>query len=97
MKSLYDIILTPVITEASMDGIANKVYTFKVAVNANKTEIKKAVETIFGVKVEKVNTLRYDGKQKRVGVHVGKTSSYKKAVVTLTEDSKAIEFFNGMI
>ena len=97
MKSLYDIILTPVITEASMDGIANKVYTFKVAVNANKTEIKKAVETIFGVKVEKVNTLRYDGKQKRVGVHVGKTTSYKKAVVTLTEDSKAIEFFNGMI
>ena len=94
----YDIIRKPVITEQSMDGVADKKYVFKVAVNATKTEIKAAVEEIFGVKVAKVNTLRQLGKVKRTGAYPkGKRADYKKAVVTLTADSKTIEFFEGMV
>ena len=94
----YDIIRKPVITEQSMDGVADKKYVFKVAVDANKTEIKAAIEEIFGVKVLKVNTLRQQGKVKRTGAYpAGKRADYKKAVVTLTADSKTIEFFEGMV
>ena len=92
----YDIIRKPVITEKSMAAMADKKYTFIVQINANKVQIKRAVEEIFGVKVEKVQTLRTMGKTKRMGVHVGKRADFKKAVVTLTEDSKSIEFFEGM-
>ena len=93
-----DIILAPVITEASMAGIALKKYTFKVACDANKIEIAKAVEEIFGVKVAKVNTLNMQGKLKRMGARpAGRRPSWKKAMVTLTADSKAIEFFEGMV
>ena len=94
----YDIIRKPVITEQSMDGVADKKYVFKVAVDANKTEIKAAIEEIFGVKVAKVNTLRQQGKVKRTGAYpAGRRAAYKKAVVTLTADSKTIEFFEGMV
>ena len=96
MKIAQDIIIAPIITEKSMSGIADKKYTFKVDVNANKVEIKKAVEEIFGVKVEKVNTINVLGKFKRMGVHVGKRADWKKAIVKLTDDSKTIEFFEGM-
>ncbi|KYH35180.1 50S ribosomal protein L23 [Clostridium tepidiprofundi DSM 19306] len=92
----HDIIRKPVITEKSMAAMADKKYTFIVDIHANKTQIKKAVEEIFDVKVEKVNTARYIGKTKRVGVHIGKRADYKKAIVKLTEDSKTIEFFEGM-
>ena len=98
MKNAYDIILKPVITEQSMEATEEKKYVFKVAVDANKSEIKKAVEDIFGVKVEKVNTLRMDGKMKRQGAApAGRRASYKKAMVKLTADSKTIEFFEGMV
>jgi large subunit ribosomal protein L23 len=97
IKTAQDIILKPVITERSMDDLQAGKYTFKVATDANKTEIKKAVETLFDVKVAKVNTLNVNGKAKRVGRYAGKTSDWKKAIVTLTEDSKAIEFFEGMV
>ena len=94
----YDIIRKPVITEQSMEGVADKKYVFHVAINATKTEIKAAVEEIFGVKVTKVNTIRMQGKVKRVGANpAGKRADYKKAVVTLTADSKTIEFFEGMV
>ena len=94
----YDIIRKPVITEQSMEGVADKKYVFKVDVNATKTEIKAAVEEIFGVKVAKVNTLRQQGKMKRTGaMPAGRRAEYKKAVVTLTADSKTIEFFEGMV
>ena len=94
----YDVILRPVITEQSMETVADKKYVFQVAINANKTEIKAAVEEIFGVKVAKVNTLRQLGKVKRTGAYPkGKRADYKKAVVTLTADSKTIEFFEGMV
>ena len=96
MRTAYDVILTPVISEQSMDVAAEKKYTFKVAVDANKTEVKSAVEEIFGVEVEKVNIMNYDGKVKRMGRNVGRTAAYKKAVVTLTEKSKEIEFFQGL-
>ncbi|MDO5649922.1 MAG: 50S ribosomal protein L23 [Gallicola sp.] len=96
MTSPQDIIIKPIITEDSMDRMEDKKYTFKVAVDANKSEIKKAVEAIFDVKVVKVNTINMKGKKKRVGQHLGRTSDWKKAIVTLTEDSKAIEFFEGM-
>ena len=97
MKSPYDIIIRPVLTEKSYDGMADKKYAFEVAINANKTEIKQAVETIFGVKVEKVNTIRMDGKAKRQGAAPqGRRANWKKAMVKLTEDSKTIEFFEGM-
>lgn len=97
MKAPQDIIIKPVITEKSMDELQNGKYTFKVAKNANKIEIKKAVEALFGVEVAKVNTLNINGKAKRVGRFEGRTSDWKKAVVTLTEDSKTIEFFEGMV
>ena len=98
MKTAYDIIIKPVITEQSMEETEAKKYVFKVAVDANKIEIKKAVSEIFGVKVEKVTTLRMDGKVKRQGRYPeGRTASYKKAVVKLTADSKTIEFFEGMV
>ena len=94
----YDIIRKPVITEQSMDGVADKKYVFKVAVNANKTQIKAAIEEIFDVKVAKVNTLRQQGKVKRTGAYpAGRRAAFKKAVVTLTADSKTIEFFEGMV
>ncbi len=97
MKAPQDIIIKPVITEKSMDELQNGKYTFKVAKNANKIEIKKAVEALFGVEVAKVNTLNVNGKAKRVGRFEGRTSDWKKAVVTLTENSKTIEFFEGMV
>ena len=94
----YDIIRKPIITEQSMEAVADKKYVFEVAINANKTEIKAAVEEIFDVKVAKVNTLRQLGKMKRTGAYPkGKRADYKKAVVTLTADSKTIEFFEGMV
>ena len=94
----YDIIKRPVITEQSMADVADKKYVFEVAINANKTEIKAAVEEIFGVKVTKVNTVRMQGKVKRNGAYpAGKRADYKKAVITLTADSKTIEFFEGMV
>ena len=86
MKTAYDIIIKPVITEQSMEATEDKKYVFQVAIDANKVEIKKAVEEIFGVKVEKVNTIRMEGKEKRQG-----------AMVKLTADSKTIEFFEGMV
>ena len=97
MKFAQDIVLAPVITENSMAGIADKKYTFKVATDATKIEIAKAVEELFGVKVAKVNTIKLPGKWKRMGVHVGKRSDIKKAVVTLTADSKKIEIFENMM
>ena len=94
----YDIIRKPVITEQSMADVADKKYVFEVAMAANKTEIKAAVEQIFGVKVAKVNTLRQIGKMKRTGAYpMGRRAETKKAVVTLTADSKTIEFFEGMV
>ena len=94
----YDIILRPVITEQSMESVADKKYVFQVAINATKTEIKAAVEEIFDVKVVKVNTVRMQGKVKRTGAYpAGRRAAYKKAVVTLTEKSKTIEFFEGMV
>ncbi len=97
MKSAYDIIRKPVITERSMMGAADNKYTFVVAPDAGKIEIKKAVEEIFGVKVVKVNTIKLPGKCKRMGVHVGMRPGKKKAVVTLSEDSKPIEIFENMM
>lgn len=96
MTNPHDIIIRPIVTEQSMADMAENKYTFVVSKKANKTEIKKAVETIFGVNVEKVNTLNYDGKVKRMGRSVGRTASFKKAVVKLAADSKEIEFFQGM-
>ena len=94
----YDVILRPVITEQSMDSVADKKYVFQVAIDANKTEIKAAVEEVFGVKVAKINTVRMQGKVKRTGAYpAGKRADVKKAVVTLTADSKTIEFFEGMV
>jgi large subunit ribosomal protein L23 len=92
----HDIIRKPVITEKSMASMSDKKYTFIVDIHANKVQIKKAVEEVFGVKVEDVKTLRNLGKIKRVGVHVGKRPDFKKAIITLTQDSKTIEFFEGM-
>ena len=96
MKSPYDIIIRPVLTEKSYDGMADKKYAFEVAIGANKTEIKKAVETIFDVKVESVNTMRTEGKMKRQGRTQRRRPERKKAYVKLTEGSKTIEFFEGM-
>ena len=93
----YDIILKPVLTEKSMSGMSDKKYTFLVNPDANKTQIKEAVEKMFeGAKVAKVNTLNADGKNKRRGMVVGKTAKTKKAIVTLTADSKDIEIFAGL-
>ena len=91
----HDIILKPIITEESMMGTAFKKYTFKVAKDANKAEIAKAVEEVFGVEVEKVTTMNYIGKPKRQGVFQGKRADWKKAVVKLKEGSKTIELFEG--
>ena len=96
MKMIQDIIIAPVITEASMDRIGAKTYTFKVAKNATKPEIANAVEVMFGVKVDKVNTINMKRKQKRQGYTSGYTAAWKKAIVTLKPDSKTIEFFEGM-
>ena len=91
----HDILKRPIITEQSMEGVAEKKYTFEVASDANKIQIKKAVEEIFKVKVQKVTTINYMGKTKRMGVHVGKRADWKKAVVKLTADSKTIELFEN--
>ncbi|WP_458863208.1 50S ribosomal protein L23 [Acidaminobacterium chupaoyuni] len=96
MKTAYDVILRPIITEKSMMGVADKKYVFEVARNSNKVEIRKAVEEIFKVKVQSVNTINVLGKEKRQGVHTGYTAKRKKAIVRLTEDSKNIEIFEGM-
>lgn len=96
MRTPYDVIIKPVISETSMDNAQIKKYTFKVATDANKTEVKKAVEEIFGVQVEKVNIMNVQGKVKRMGKYVGRTAATKKAIVTLTEKSKEIEFFQGL-
>ena len=96
MKMVQDIIIKPIITEASMDKLADKKYTFKVAANATKPEIANAVEVMFVVKVACVNTINMKKKPKRLGVHFGYTSDWKKAIVTLTADSKTIEFFDGL-
>lgn len=99
MKFAHDVIRRPVISERSMETVVDKAgneikrYTFEVALNSNKVEIKKAVEEVFGVKVASVNTMRVNGKEKRMGRYVGKTPNWKKAIVTLASDSKAIEFF----
>jgi large subunit ribosomal protein L23 len=92
----YDIIRRPVITEKSMASMSDKKYTFIVDVHANKTMVKNAIEDVFGVKVDEVKVMNIMGKNKRVGVHMGKRPDYKKAVVKLTADSKSIEFFEGM-
>ena len=97
MKAAQDIIIRPIVTEKSLSGVAFKRYTFEVAKDANKIEIAKAVETLFGVKVAKVNTVNCKGHERRRGRSVGFTSDWKKAIVTLTEDSKSIEFFEGML
>ena len=96
MKTAYDIIRRPVITEQSMADTENKKYVFEVAKDATKIDIAKAVEEVFGVKVQKVNTLNVRGKFRRQGRYEGYTRAWKKAVVTLTEGSKSIEFFEGM-
>ncbi|MCI9403178.1 MAG: 50S ribosomal protein L23 [Oscillospiraceae bacterium] len=94
----YDIIKRPIITEQSMSEIDMKKYVFEVAKDANKIEIAKAIEEIFGVKVAKVNTLNMQGKEKRTGRYpAGRRASWKKAMVTLTADSKSIEIFEGMV
>ena len=97
MKTAHDDIIRPIITEASMSRLADKKYTFEVASDANKIEIKKAVEEIFKVDVDKVNTISVKSKNKRVGYHLGKTSEWKKAIVTLKPESKTIEFFDSMM
>ena len=96
-KLAYDIILKPVITEKSMEMLTQGKYTFKVAKDSNKIEIAKAVEEIFGVSVKKVNTINVRGQYRRQGRTGGYTPSWKKAIVTLTADSKTIEFFDGMM
>lgn len=98
MTKAYDIIKRPIITEQSMSQTEMRKYTFEVAKSANKIEIAKAIEEIFGVKVQKVNTLNMIGKEKHTGRYpAGRRPSWKKAMVTLTEDSKTIEFFEGMV
>ncbi len=97
MKNSYDVILAPVITEQAMSEVAAKKYVFKVARDANKIEIKRAVEEIFGVDVLSVNTLNMQGKEKRQGAHIGRRSAWKKAIIRLQPTSKTIEFFEGMV
>ncbi len=96
MKTMYDVIRKPIITEQTMALMEEKKYTFEVAKEANKIQIKQAIEEIFGVKVASVNTANVLGKYKRMGAHIGKRPDWKKAVVTLKADSKTIEFFDGM-
>ena len=95
MKFAHDVIIKPIITEDSMARLAEKKYTFEVADGASKVDIKKAVEEIFKVKVDKVSTINYIGKPKRMGVHAGKRADWKKAIVKLTADSKTIELFEN--
>jgi len=98
MKSAYDIILRPIITEQSTEHVDLKKYVFEVTPDSNKIEIKKAVEEIFGVEVEKVTTLNMKGKEKRMGRYpAGNRKDWKKAVVKLTDGSKTIEFFEGLV
>lgn len=98
MRTAYDVIIRPIITEQSMEDLDIKKYTFEVAKDAGKIEIKKAVEEIFGVKVASVNTLTVPGKEKRMGAgRPGMTKTWKKAYVQLAADSKTIEFFEGMV
>ena len=98
MKDPREVIIRPIVTEHSYDQMENNVYTFEVAKTANKIEIAKAIEEIFGVKVAKVNTLNMQGKAKRMGNRpAGRRANWKKAMVTLTADSKTIEFFEGMV
>ena len=93
----YDVILKPVLTEKSMSGMGEKKYTFLVHTEANKSQIKEAVEKMFaGTKVKRVNTVNYDGKSKRRGATTGKTAATKKEIVWLTDDSKDIEIFAGL-
>lgn len=96
MKTGYDVLIQPMITEQTMDLSAQKKYVFKVDKRVNKTEVRQAVEEIFGVDVDKVNIMNVSGKTKRMGRTLGRTSSYKKAIVTLTKDSKEIEIFQGL-
>ena len=96
MRDAHDVIIRPIISEQSMEQTADRKYTFVVALDANKIEIKKAIEEIFDVTVEKVTTMRMRGKVKRMGMTSGKRPDWKKAIVKLTEDSKTIEFFEGM-
>ncbi len=91
-----DIIIRPILSEKSYSGIQDKRYTFVVKKTANKTEIKLAIEELFGVKVEKVNTMNVSGKLRRMGKYEGMTASYKKAIVQLKADSKSIEFFDSL-
>ena len=97
MKAAQDIVIAPIITEKTMSVIADKKYTFKVATDANKVEIAAAIEKLFGVEVAKVNTVNVRGHKRRMGRYEGTTAAWKKAVVTLTEDSKTIAFFDGMM
>lgn len=97
MKTAYDVIQKPVITEAAIANIQQKKYTFRVANDANKIEIKNAVEEIFGVQVEKVTTITMKRKPRRMGYHYGYTSQWKKAIVKLTEESETIEFFDSLM
>ena len=96
MRTIEEIIIKPVITEARMDRMANKTYTFKVAKDATKPEIAEAVEKMFGVEVACVRTINMKKKPKRVRYQIGYTSAWKKAIVTLKADSKTIAFFDGM-
>ena len=98
MANAHDIIVRPIISENSMEQLADRKYTFEVAKSANKIEIKKAIEEVFpGVVVESVNTVNVIGKTKRMGRSEGKRADWKKAIVKLTENSKTIEFFEGLI
>ena len=97
MKTVYDVLIRPIVTEATMNEIADKKYSFEVLPEASKPEITAAVEEVFGVKVAKVNVINVKKKPKRLGVHSGYTKAWKKAVVTLKPDSKTIEFFDGIM
>jgi len=96
MKTAYDIIIKPVISERSMDDVQNRKYTFKVAPEANKTQVRHALEEIFDIEIVSVNIINVKGKKKRMGRNVGMTASGKKAIVTLKPTSKEIEFFQGL-
>ena len=96
MKSVYDVVIRPIVSESSMENMQDRKYTFQVAKKANKIEIKQAIEQLFKVEVESVTTMNVVGKYKRMGVHIGKRPDWKKAIVKLTETSKTIEFFEGM-
>ena len=97
MKAAQDIIIAPVVTERAMAGFADKKYTFKVAIDATKIDIARACEELFGVKVEKVNTVNVSGHKRRMGRYEGYTADWKKAIITLKADSKTIEFFDGLM